>query len=251
MRRTILIIHPGALGDILLALPAMRALRAAFPRHALGLIAQGEVSGLLLACEETDRVFPIEGRPLANLLAGIDPIDTEVQRWILDCDVAVAWMADPHHTLESALCKFGVRRILIASPHSAVFRSIHQTDRFLESLRPVVSTSSAGPLLQLPRTVRAEAVTRLAAIGILPSQRLVIIHPGSGSRHKCVDPRVLASLITWYGNNGRVPLVVGGPADVDQVNALQRSCSERFRVLENLDLLSMAGDRSCRSLRWA
>ena len=95
--------------------------------------------------------------------------------------------------------------------------------------------------LKLPQDTIQEAASRLTSIGMLPSRPLVMIHPGSGSRHKCVDPSLLADLFNKYRSNGILPLVVGGPADMDQVTALRLSCCEPFRVMQDLDLVSMAG----------
>ncbi|MDQ6734032.1 MAG: glycosyltransferase family 9 protein [Nitrospirota bacterium] len=241
MRRTLLIVHPGTLGDVLLALPAMRTLRTAFPLHVFGLLAQEEVGRLLLAASEVHKCFALEGPSLTNILAGMDATDAEMKQWLSDCDVAVGWMADSDRNLHSALWKFRIPHIFVATPHSPGHRSVHQTDRFLETIESIISRPSHGHALPLPHNVIEEAASQLTSIGIVPSQSLVIVHPGSGSRHKCVAPGLLANLLKAYERKGIVPLVVGGPADVGQVACLQRTYAGPFRVLQHLDLLSMAG----------
>ncbi|WP_447984434.1 glycosyltransferase family 9 protein [Nitrospira sp. Nam74] len=241
MPRTLFILHPGSLGDVLLALPAIRAFRASFPDHVLGLMAQVEVSRLLLTTGEVHKAFALEGPSLANMFAGVGSIDPEIKQWLLSCDVAAAWVADPGHDLEAALRQFRIAHILVSSPHAVEYRSVHQVDRFLETIKSVVSLHSHSTTVQLPPDTIQDAATRLTSIRMLPSRPLVIIHPGSGSRHKCVDPQLLTDLYRQYRSNGILPLVVGGPADVDQVTALRRSCCEPFRVMHNLDLVRMAG----------
>ncbi|HKN85843.1 MAG TPA: glycosyltransferase family 9 protein [Nitrospiraceae bacterium] len=240
MQRTLLIVHPGSLGDVLLALPAMRALRAAFSNHALGLLTQNEVGRLLMATAEVHKAFALEGASLTNILsAGM--VDGEWEQWLSHCDVAVGWLADPDRSLASAFHAFGIPHILVASPHSPGHRSVHQSDRFLETITSVISKPFQDHALQLPHAVMREATSRLTSIGILSSQPLVIIHPGSGSRHKCAAPGLLATLLKKYENNVIEPLVIGGPADVNQIACLQRTYSHPFRVLQDLDLLSIAG----------
>jgi heptosyltransferase III len=242
MQRTLFIVHPGSLGDVLLALPAMRALRAAFPDHALGLLAQNEVGRLFMAAgAEVHKSFALEGPSLGKMLAGADTMDAEIEQWLSNCDVAVGWMSDADRRLHSAFLKFQIPHILISTPHSPGYRSVHQTDRFLETIMSIISAPSHRQALQFPHDVMKEAASRLTSIGILPSQPLVIIHPGSGSRHKCVAPGLFASLLKEYQSNEVVTLVVGGPADMDQLAYLQRTYAQPFRVLQNLDLLSMAG----------
>ena len=241
MQRTLLIVHPGSLGDVLLALPAMRALRASFPGHVLGLVAQGGVGRLLLTGAEVQRMFPLEGHTLANMFAGDASVDAQMEQWLLSCDVAVAWLTDPGLDLDTAFGRFGIAHILVGSPHSPEYRSVHQADRFLETIKSVVSIHSHRTTLQLPHDTIQEAASRLTSIGMSPSRPLVMIHPGSGSRHKCVDPRLWCDLIKHYRSKGILPLVVGGPADVEQLTALRLSCSQPFQVLKNVDLVSIAG----------
>lgn len=241
MPRTLCIVHPGTLGDVLLALPAIRALRTAFPAHVLGLMAQEEVGRLLVAGAEAHKSFALEGPLLTNMLAGANTMDAEMEQWLSDCDVAVGWMADPDRSLHSAFRKFGIAHIFVATPHSPAYGKIHQTDRFLKTIESVISMPSQSRALALPRKVIEDAASRLTSIGIVSSQSLVIVHPGSGSPHKCVAPELLANLLKEYESNGFVPLLVGGPADVAQVAHLQRICSKPCRLLQNLDLLSMAG----------
>jgi heptosyltransferase III len=241
MQRTLFIVHPGALGDVLLALPAMRALRASFPLHAMGLLAQEEVGRLFLAASEVHKCFSLEGPSLSNILAGIDATEAGMGQWLSVCDVAVGWMADRDLNLHSAFEKYRIPHIFVATPHSPGQRAVHQTDRFLETIESIISRCSHDYALPLPHEVIEKAASKLTSLGIVPSQTLVIIHPGSGSFHKCVAPGLLADLLKAYERKRIVPLVVGGPADIGQVAYLQRSCSDLFRVLQNLDLLSMAG----------
>src|SRR2546427_10194085 len=103
MPRTIFVVHPGALGDVLLALPAIRALRTLFPTHQLGLVAGAAVSGLLQVCGEVDAVFSLEAGALAGLLAGLPWVGPAVREWLGRCDLAGCWMAGPEERTSSAL----------------------------------------------------------------------------------------------------------------------------------------------------
>ena len=65
-------IHPGGLGDVLLAVPAMARLRTRFPNHRLVLCAEEQVARLLLACRIIDKWTSVQGRAGVDLFAGVD-----------------------------------------------------------------------------------------------------------------------------------------------------------------------------------
>lgn len=241
MPRTIFVVHPGALGDVLLALPAIRALRTSFPSHQLGLVAGVEVSGLLRACGEVDAVFSLEAGALAGLLAGLPWVGPAVREWLCRCDLAVCWMADPGDRLSSALQGLGVGRVIVRSLASSESEAIHQEDRLMETVRDVAPVEQVEGSLRLPAPVIADGRARFAAVEPLTHHPLVALHPGSGSRHKCVAPALLAAVITRLQANDVVPVLVGGPADDHMVALVADACASRPVILQHEDLLPMAG----------
>jgi heptosyltransferase-3 len=238
--RTILILHAGALGDLLLALPAIRALRKAFPDHEMGLLAGGEAARLLQACGEVQSVFPIERGALAELLLGIASLQSEMRRWLQRCDLAVGWIADPDHRLRFALARAGVARIVIGSSRSLGPRETHQQDRLLEMLAAVVPGNIDGHPLVLPPGVLAQAQRRLGRMAGGKRRKLAVCHPGSGSPHKCVEPAVFVELIQWCAANDWLALLMGGPADDEKVTEVLRRCRPPI-VVQHEPLLAVAG----------
>ncbi|MBI5411512.1 MAG: glycosyltransferase family 9 protein [Nitrospirae bacterium] len=246
MARTVTIVHPGALGDVLLSLPAIRALRASFPRQEFGLLAGDEVGKLLRACGEIERLFPLEGDSLASLLADRTSrsrgwAGQTFFEWLSRCDLAVCWMADPDGRLAGSLGDLGVDRIIVGSPLSADCQGAHQADRLMETLRGVVTTCRHEEKLKLPDKVLDAARARLEALGDWGKQPLAVIHPGSGSPHKCSEPALLAQAVTWLQANGAAPVLVGGPADDERLAEVSSRCAVPPPACRGLDLLSVAG----------
>jgi heptosyltransferase III len=242
MPRTIFVVHPGALGDVLLALPAIRALRTWFPTHQLGLVAGAAVGGLLRVCGEIDAVFSLEADALAGLLAGLPwVVGPTVREWLGRCDLAVCWMADPGDRLSSALQRLGVGRVIVRSLASSESEAIHQEDRLMETVRDVAPVARVNERLHLPAAVITEGRARLAALELSTRHPLVVLHPGSGSRHKCVAPALLAAAITRFQANDAVPVLVGGPADDRMVAEVADACASRPVILQHENLLPMAG----------
>ena len=257
MTRTIIIVHPGALGDVLLALPAIQQVRQRFSGHHVGLIAKREVSRLLSACGKIHAAFPIETQALSGLLTEGQAIQPEVKHWLERCDVAVCWMADPENHLRSVFKQAGVGLMVIQSALSSACRETHQEDRLLEMVAPVISGSKevrhAGVVqvhrrsekvrLLLPREVLAQGRTKLKTMGISgPPQRLIALHAGSGSRHKCGDAALFAGMIAWCQQQSEItPILIKGPADDEMAANVLEMCPKRPLVLTGETLLSVAG----------
>lgn len=241
MRRTLLVVHPGALGDVLLALPAMRSLRTGYRDHRLGLMASAEVGRLLRASGEVERVFPLETGALGDLMAGMKAVARELCEWLSSCALAVCWLSDEDGQLRSGLRRSGVERVLVTSPGSSGIRAIHQADRFLETVRDLAPTGQDHRRLLLPGAAGDQARTLLAVRGVSDALPLIALHPGSGSRHKCGDPGLFASVIEWCRANNLHPMLVGGPADHGAVASVQRAYGHPVMIVQGLDLLTIAG----------
>ena len=241
MTRTIVMIHPGGLGDVLLAVPAMARLRTRFPKHRLVLCAEDQVARLLLASRIIDAWTSVQGRACADLFAGADSATGQVQAWLLDCDLAIGWMGDLDGKVSETLKAVGVREVIVRSPFSNAIRATHQRDRFLEAINEAPSDDEGDVLLTMTESLLHLGRTCLGAAGPSIGASLVVIHPGSGSVHKCVAPELLASVVVALQISGATPVILEGPADREPVEHLLRSCVNPPVVLKELDLLTVAG----------
>jgi ADP-heptose:LPS heptosyltransferase len=234
-------IHPGGLGDVLLAVPAMARLRTRFPKHRLVLCAEDQVARLLLACHIIDEWTSVQGRACADLFGGRDSATDQVQAWLQDCDLAIGWMGDLDGKVSETLKTVGVREVIVRSPFSATILATHQRDRFLEAINEASSEDEGDVMLAVPEPLLHLGRACLEAAGLLIGQALIVIHPGSGSAHKCVAPELLASVVVALQISGATPAILEGPADRDPVERLLRSCVNPPIVLKGLGLLNLAG----------
>ncbi|MDE3221208.1 MAG: glycosyltransferase family 9 protein [Nitrospirota bacterium] len=236
-----MMIHPGGLGDVLLAVPAMTRLRTRFPKHRLVLCAEDQVAKLLLACRIIDEWISMQGRACADLFAGADSVTGQVQAWLEDCDLAISWMEDLDGKLTETLKAVGVREVVVRSPFSTAIQAAHQRDRFLEAINEAPSDGEEGVLLAVTESVLHLGQACIEAAGLSIGQPLVVIHPGSGSAHKCVGPEPLATVVAAVQISGGIPVILEGPADREPVERLLQSCANPPIVLKGLDVLTVAG----------
>jgi heptosyltransferase III len=234
-------IHPGGLGDVLLAVPAITRLRTRFPEHRLVLCAENQVARLLLACRIIDDWTSVQGRACADLFAGADSVTGQIQIWLEDCDLAIGWMEDPDGKLKETFKSAGVREVIVRSPFSTAIQARHQHDRFLEAINEVPSDGVGDALLTVTEPLLYLGQVCLEAAGLSIGQSLVVIHPGSGSTHKRVASEILAAVVVAVQMSGATPVILEGPADRETVERLLQSCMNPPIVLKSLDILTVAG----------
>jgi heptosyltransferase-3 len=238
MGRSILVIHPGSLGDVLLALPALRALRVRFPEHRHILIAGAEVGRLLRSCAEIDELISTEEGVLAALL-GATRVPARIRECVGHCDLAVGWMHDKEGTLAASLQALGARSIILRSPADPSFDGSHQSDRFLRIVQDVVWPGDYRHRLSLNATDVARGLEILSKAGV-SAEGAVGLQPGSGSRYKCCAPSIFSEVVSVLAGGGYLPILLGGPADADAVDEVIRRCTVPVPVVANLDLIMVA-----------
>ncbi len=241
MWRTVVMIHPGALGDVLLAVPAMRRLRNRFPDHRLVLCAGVEVSTLLAACGIIDEWISWQASGSTCLFLDSDRLTPQWDEWLSHCDCAVGWLQDAGGTFASRLTSFGARQAVVRSPFSDDLQAVHQADRFLEIIGEDPVESAEGLPQSAMGALRSPAKVLIERYGLSDGSPLAVIHPGSGSPAKCVEPCVLVPVVGILDTRGATPLIVEGPADQDQVERLLEALPNRPCALKELDLIAVAG----------
>ncbi|HSB43591.1 MAG TPA: glycosyltransferase family 9 protein [Nitrospira sp.] len=240
MRRSILIIHPGALGDILLAVPAMRKLRAQFPQHELVLCSNESAARLLLEYRVIDAWLSVQGRACAELFDPEASIGGELQEWLERCDCAVAWMQDRHGSLARTLEKAGARKAIVCSPFSMTLKASHQSDRFCETVQELLIHDAELHRLQLPDAVSLRGRSCMEESGVGMDCNFTAFHPGSGSPRKSIAIATMATMMARLRGEGMLPIVIEGPADHEAVGCLLQKLPFPAVVLRDLELRTLA-----------
>lgn len=241
MKRTVVIIHPGALGDVILAVPAICRLRERFPHHRLVLCARPDVSAFFVFCGIVDEWTSWQGPDALDLLVETGRLTDKWQAWLSDCDLAIAWMQDRDGDVAARLASCGAREVIVRSPFSQSLKAVHQSDRFLETIGAYHIESAKEHSLPVRSALSRMGKELLERYGVLDSSSLVVIHPGGGSRTKCVEPKLLAAIVEGVKDVGAKPLIVEGPADQMQVEELLRESPDPLPVVRGVDLITVAG----------
>jgi ADP-heptose:LPS heptosyltransferase len=156
------------------------------------------------------------------------------------CDWALAWTKDESGTLSTALKRCGAVERVVQSPFAATLTGIHQGERYAETMG-VAAGQLLVPHLALPEALKGEGQEYLARCGFSPEQPLALVHPGSGSGHKCVKPEILARVLEGLQAQGLEPLILQGPADEEMVEKLLFHMARRPALVRGLPVRLLAG----------
>lgn len=240
-RRKVLVIHPAALGDVLLARPALQALRRRYPQHEMAFLGGRAVGMLLHDCGEVNQVFPIESAYLGELFAGSECLSRPFRDWLEHADAAVGWLADREGIVASTLRAIGVLSIQFQPALSTDDHAMHQADRYCEALRLEGGGLQLSQRLTPPSGIRKQGKQILQALNVRRDTPLVVVHAGSGSVRKCIESWRLAQVINWMIRFGAAPLLLEGPADQMSVAAVLSLLPNTVPVVRGESLSVVAG----------
>jgi len=218
----ILVIRPAALGDVLLTLPALQALSAAYPSATIEVMGNLPVlhwlpgRSVVHAVSSFDRadlawLFQPEAEPAAALQACLDSFD-----------LILSYATAPEHVFARNLSRLARGRVLSldARPQQV---STHMSRYLQQPLAELgIAPDTGYPALHLTPADQEEAVRWWTEHG-LPGATVIAIHPGSGSPAKNWPAARFAALAGHLQHEqGARILLVSGPADEAAVDAMRQ-----------------------------
>ncbi len=228
--RRILVIRGGAIGDFILTLPALAALRRRWPSAWIEVLGYPHIADLAVAGRLADRARAIEGRELTPLFAPDATVSVALADYLAGFDLIVSYLYDLGGVFEA-----NVRRhtagLFVAGPHRPPpLSDRHAAEVFLTPLQ----TLGGGDFDATPRL-------RIDAAPAAPG-RWLAAHPGSGSDRKNWPEAHWQELLRELAetNAGNL-LLVGGEAEGDRLERLARIWPpERLEVARSRPLPELA-----------
>lgn len=227
----ILVIRGGAIGDFVLTLPVLAALRAAFPEVRVEVLGYPHIARLALAGGLAHAVHPIESRPLAGFFARQGTLDDGVANLLAGFAVIVSFLYDPDDIFRTNVGRC-TQAQFIAGPHRPLeSASAHAADTFLSALEKLAIFDADGTPALPVQPLTPGPGPWLAA------------HPGSGSESKNWPESRWAELLerTLRETDVRL-LLVGGEAEGDRLGRLARPLpTDRVHIARGRPLDELAG----------
>ena len=253
-----ILIRPGALGDALLALPALALLRRVRPDAHVTLVARGDVLPLARASALADAVFDWSD-PLWAALFADDPDDLPAHgaRAVVRGAAVVAWLSEEDGMVTRNLAAWGAWQVVVAPgrpqedgaaprEHTALLlaRALAPLGIAVPATAQVLAAGMPSLRVDEDDAQTAARVWDALDLGTQESRPVVALHPGSGGSAKRWPPERFAELAWRLIAGGYWVLLVEGPADMHVTAAVQAALgtgkADEVRIARRLGIGALA-----------
>lgn len=236
----ILVVRGGAIGDFLLTLPALKALRETRPDAHIEILGYKHIAEVAENRFYAQAVRSIEYGPLSRYFAQNLELPVELTNYFRSFDLIVSYLYDPDKIFETNLRRCRVRH-LVCGPGKIAKNDDHaarQLARPMEEIGVrVVDITEKIFLSDADREFGREFTHGLP-------EPLITIHPGSGSKEKNWPLRNWMELFSAEPACAKTRtslIVVSGEADVAQTDQLESAWrNQNIRFAKNLPLPQLA-----------
>jgi ADP-heptose:LPS heptosyltransferase len=222
--RSMLILHQGALGDFILALPCFEILRRAFPQARSVFMGYPRILELTKNRFYAEEILSIDQKGMASFFVRGGTLDLRLSRFFETFDVIVVFGKNGEGNLIGNLNRVCEGRVLQINPFPRWDGGVHLIDHLLMELsRYGFSGSERIPRLFLNESDRAWGREYWMGNEVTPEERerAIIVHPGSGSRKKVWPLDRFLKLTEYLRKHlSSKILVVLGPAEGPDVREI-------------------------------
>lgn len=243
--RSMLILHQGALGDFILALPSLEVLRRAFPQARSVFMGYPRILELIENRFYAEEILSIDQKGMASFFVRGGPLDLRLSQFFKTFDLIAVFGKNGEGNLIGNLNRICEGRILHINPFPRWDGGIHLIDHLLMELsRYGFPASERIPKLFLNESDRAWGREYWMGKGVTPEERetAIIIHPGSGSKKKVwpLDRFLKLTEVLQQHLSSRI-LVVLGPAEGPETRKTFENERPGFSILaRGLSLIQLA-----------
>jgi heptosyltransferase-2 len=238
--KRILVIRGGAIGDFILTLPALKALRDSQPGAHIEILGYKHIAVLAENRFYAQAIRSIEYAPLARFFACNSELPPELADYFASFDLIISFLYDPDEVFAKNLRRCGIGD-LVCGPAKILENAGHAARQLA---RPIEELGIEVPNLSeriFPSIEDREFARNFS--GTLP-QPIVAFHPGSGSQQKNWP---LKNWIKLFSENRGLAsakgslVIVSGEAERATIRQLEHEWRSRnTRFAKNLPLPQLA-----------
>jgi heptosyltransferase-3 len=228
-RGKILVIRGGAIGDFILTLPAIAALRQQFPDAHLEVLGYPHIIQLAEAGGLVDRAQSIEARALAGFFARRGELAEDLVEYFSEFDIILSYLYDPDDIFKTNIARCSSAQFIAGPYRPNEAEKVHATKVYLRPLERF-AIFDANHLPRLSLKPQPSALKQIA------------LHPGSGSEKKNWPEARWANLLQNLVHTTDFNLLLmGGEAEGERLQRLAAALPiTRTRVAQSLPLTNLA-----------
>ena len=234
-RGKILVIRGGAIGDFILTLPAIAALRRQFPEAHLEILGYPHIIQLAHAAGLADRVQSIEARALAGFFARRGILAEDLAEYFSEFDIILSYLYDPDDIFKTNVARCSAAQFVVGPYRPNEAEKVHATKVYLRPLeRFAIFDADHLPQLNVSTPLNGAPKPR--------NPPTIALHPGSGSEKKNWPEAKWANLLQHLANTTDLNLLlVGGEAEGERLQRLAATLPiTRTKVAQSLPLTELA-----------
>jgi heptosyltransferase-3 len=237
--KRILVIRGGAIGDFILTLPALKALRETYPHAHLEILGYKNIVVLAERRFYAQAVRSIEYGPLASFFAKNSELPAELADYFATFDLIISYLYDPDAIFETNLRRCGVENLILGP--AKLDNSEHAAEQLTRPIREIGAPIDDFAARLYPSNEDRHAAAKFRADD---ASTIIAFHPGSGSEKKNWPLENWVDLGNHFLSGkdfGGSIMIVCGEADEDQVARLESIwANRRVRFARSLPLPHLA-----------
>lgn len=229
--KRILVIKLIAIGDLVVALPTLRALKQSFPDTHLALMATPRVKEVIEGCPYIDEIiyYDILGKDkgISGLIRLIQTLRMKKFDLVLELDhyyritSLITYLAGIKNRVGFDLAGQGRRGLITIKAPYRIDR--HEVEAFLEAAKVVGADVSKKELVEIWVSEEDKALvnTFLTNEGVAKDDLVIGIHPGTGpsATSRRWSPEKFGKLADWLINDKRAKVIfTGAKSELELIN---------------------------------
>jgi len=246
-RKPVLVIRGGGVGDFILILPLLEEIRRTDPQAPIQILGHESIACLALESGTADTVFSLDSVDLSPLFradrSGFR--NSPLSELLTGAELVISFLGGTEGAFSENLRRLASQVRMIPAPQP---NGIHAARQFLNAsglVRPSESDIEFRMSLreETQRNADLEFARRFGG-----ADRVVALHPGSGSRQKNWPVEHFAEVCRRLSAEGLCVLLIEGEADSGLADLIEDRAAVRFPRASNLSLPLLAGVlRRCRA----
>ena len=207
----LLVIRGGAIGDTIVTLPALGALRQAFPNATIALLGNPQRAILAQHPRYVNHIIDFERQDLYRLFSQHPTLSEATTAFLSAFDLILSYLPMPDEIFATNLRRYSLGEVLTWPPHPPA--RVHITDHLLHPVTRFLHQPYDRCPRIFPDPAAHAAADQFWQTAGLPAQGVIAFHPGSGGALKLWPLAGWQQVFTWAARQGIPGLLISGPAE--------------------------------------